>query len=101
MIEFMSKTVEIVYSSFTCQSIETGEQVKKGSLHHVGTTCDSSFMLCKVDDIGREICRAYYNVVSNSIPIYLVMDNASSSSGHNTSVAKDEFVEGWKFLLTI
>ena len=74
------------------------EEVKANLLYHADTSCDSNFMLRQVDAIGKAICHAYHDVVSDKIPIYLVMDNVG---GHVIVEGKENFVERLKIVYNI
>lgn len=53
------------------------------------TTCDSSFMLKHIHDIGKAI-RKSYHWVPREDTIYLIMDNAV---GHGTNATKTEYTK--------
>jgi hypothetical protein len=62
--------------------IEKGEEVEKDE------TCDSSFMMDTIFEIGTSI-RTSFKWVPEDVPIYLFMDNAG---GHGTDQVKNEYV---------
>ena len=49
-----------------------------GTLHHVDTTCDSTFVLREVDELGCLICCSYASIVDPS----MVPQSASSWMMH-------------------
>ena len=59
-----------------------------GSVIIRDTTCDSSFILNTIEDIGSSI-RNSYHWVSRDVPITLILDNAG---GHGTNQTKETYV---------
>ena len=53
------------------------------------TTCNSSFMLDKIEEIGNAI-RNSFHWVNRNIPIHLFMDNAG---GHGTNKTKESYIK--------
>ena len=59
--------------------------IPKGKFVERDITCDSKFMLMKIDFIAQPICEAH-SFLPNYHPIYLTMDN---SGGHRRTEVKN------------
>ena len=61
----------------------------KGTVVERDVSCDSTFMLENIREIGGAV-RSKYHYLDDFVPIYLFMDNAG---GHGTKAVKQQYTE--------
>jgi hypothetical protein len=76
----------------TIKDLEVHVCIVHDTLLEEDITCDSSFMLDTMYEIGITVCAAFH-LVSQDDPIILIMDNAG---GHGSDDTKKEFVSELK-----
>jgi hypothetical protein len=72
------------------EDLEMFVSVRAGDVTEKDCSCDSSFMLETMPEVGLALRWAFHWVADDE-PIYLVMDNAG---GHGTNDAKEAYTEG-------
>ena len=63
-------------------------RVEKGTMVEKDCSCDSSFMIEHIHEIGRKIRKAYEKVTHKNKPIVLILDNAG---GHGRNDVKKDY----------
>jgi len=75
--------------ALTIDDLDLSVYIKKGDEVEEDCSCDSTFMLATMDEVGRDI-RSYFFWVPVTTVIYLIIDNAG---GHGTNDAIEQYCE--------
>ena len=86
-IKYKNKEGLVRERSLNINDLELRVNTKKGRIIERDITCDSSFMMDHMRDIGKSI-RDTYSFLPNDHPIYLFMDNAG---GHGKTEIKKQY----------
>ena len=86
----MIRTKDGVYRKLTLDDCKLEVQTLKGMLVEKDTTCDSTYMMGIIHNLGRSIRSAFHWLPKKTVPIHLFMDNAG---GYGTELTKLEYIE--------
>jgi len=89
LIEREIKDANGATRALTIDDLDLAVLIKKGDEVEADCSCDSTFMLAVMDDIGKAI-RNYFFWVPAATVIYLIIDNAG---GHGTNEAIEQYRE--------
>jgi hypothetical protein len=73
----------------TLVDVDVNVEVAKGTLIEEDCTCDSTFMLDIICEVGNNVRNAFHWLPKATTSIHLFMENAG---GHGTNAVKEEYV---------